>query len=144
MKRLLSFLSWCFLFLVVCFGFDQLLMRVEMPVPVLAEARTFYVDFRTRLVNLAQRVVEGRPPAGGKKTPPRSPKDEPVRSKVIELLPATSGEKETSSATTKPSSPITGGSPRYLYVDGKGALLFADRLEDIPAAYRKDAQSLDR
>jgi hypothetical protein len=144
MKRLSSFLFWCFLFLGVCFGLDQLLVRVEMPVPVLAEARTFYVDFRTRLVNLAQRVAEGQPPAGTEKTPPRPPKHESARSKAIELTLAASEEEEISPATTKPFSPSTEGSPRYLYVDGKGALLFSDRLEDIPAAYRKEAQFLDR
>jgi hypothetical protein len=31
---------------------------------------------------------------------------------------------------------------RYLYVDGQGALQFADRLEDVPAAYRNQAQPL--
>jgi hypothetical protein len=44
---------------------------------------------------------------------------------------------------------IAGGSQRaqgavrsYLYVDGQGTLQFADRLEDIPLAYRSEAQPL--
>ena len=32
--------------------------------------------------------------------------------------------------------------PRYLYVDKYGELHFADRLEEVPAAYRRDAQPL--
>jgi hypothetical protein len=30
----------------------------------------------------------------------------------------------------------------YLYVDGQGTLQFADRLEDVPSAYRSEAQPL--
>jgi hypothetical protein len=44
---------------------------------------------------------------------------------------------------------IAGGSGRtreavrsYLYVDGQGTLQFADRLEDVPPAYRSEAQPL--
>ncbi len=44
---------------------------------------------------------------------------------------------------------IAGGSQRtqgavrsYLYVDGQGTLQFADRLEDVPPAYRIEAQPL--
>lgn len=44
---------------------------------------------------------------------------------------------------------IAGGSGRtrgavrsYLYVDGQGTLQFADRLEEVPPAYRSEAQPL--
>jgi len=34
--------------------------------------------------------------------------------------------------------------PRYLYVDDTGTLQFAESLEAIPKAYRKDAQPMEQ
>jgi hypothetical protein len=143
MKRLVSFLFWSFLFLVVCIGLDQLLVRSEMQLPVLAEVRTFYVDFRTRLLHLAQRLPEDQSLSKGKSVPTRPQKGTPVPPKAAEPLDA---PREGKNAPAKTSlSPVSEERlPRYLYVDNEGALFFADRLEDVPPAYRKDAQLLKR
>lgn len=144
MKLLFSFLFWVFLFLVACVGLDQLLMRVAMPLPVLAEVRTFYVDFRTRLLHLAQRTSEATSPGGKKAAPPRLQQSAPVLPKAAEPSSALPREKKRPTATSSPSADGEAKAPHYLYVDGKGTLLFADRLEEIPPAYRKDAQPLAR
>jgi hypothetical protein len=143
MKRLISFLFWSFLFLVVCVGLDQLLVRVAMPVPVLAEVRTFYVDFRSRLLRLGHRLP-ARPADSGKKVPaPARPKAVPEKPKAAE--PALAPPAKTSAPVRPAPVPSTGASsPRYLYVDGQGELHMVDRLEEVPAAYRKDAQRLEK
>jgi hypothetical protein len=145
MKRLVSFLFWSFLFLVVCVGLDQLLVRVEMPLPVLCEVRTFYVDFRTRLLELGHRLpvklgsTERKSPAAA----PARPKGTPVQPKATE--PALSPpEKTATPARPAPVPPADASNPHYLYVDRQGELRFADRLEEIPLAYRKDAQQLEK
>jgi hypothetical protein len=145
MKRLVSFLFWSFLFLVVCVGLDQLLVRVEMPLPVLAEVRTFYVDFRTRLLQLGHRLpanlggAERKAPA----SVPAWPKAAPVQPKAAE--PALSPPEKMSIPARPGSVPPAGASnPRYLYVDRQGELHFADRIEDVPVAFRKEAQRLEK
>lgn len=138
MKRLVSFLFWTFLFLVVCLGLDQLLVRVEMPLPVLSEVRTFYVDFRTRLLQLGHRLPAKGAPAGKKAAVPPAPKAAPgVQPKRAEPVPPSPPERKAAPAAAE-------SAPRYLYVDGQGELRFADRLEEVPAAYRKDAQPLEK
>jgi hypothetical protein len=143
MKRLFSFLFWSFLFLVVCLGLDQLLVRSEMQLPVLTEVRTFYVDFRTRLLHLAQRLPEDKSPSKRKSVPSRPQKSAPIPPKAAEL-PATPREGNNVPATTSLAPATEESLPRYLYVDDEGTLLFADRLEDVPPVYRKDAQRLER
>jgi hypothetical protein len=143
MKRLFSFFFWSFLFLVVCLGLDQLLVRSEMQLPVLAEVRTFYVDFRTRLLHLAQRLPEDESPSKGKSALSRPKKGTAVLPKAAGS-PASPREGNTASATTSLSPTAEERLPRYLYADDQGALLFADRLEDVPPAYRRNAQRLER
>jgi len=143
MKRLISFLFWSFLFLVVCVGLDQLLVRVEMPVPVLAEVRTFYVDFRSRLLQLGQRFP-AKLEDHGKKTPaPARPKAVPEKPKV-DAPALASPEKKSDPARPGPVPPAGASHPRYLYVDGQGELHMVDRLDEVPAAFRKDAQLLEK
>lgn len=143
MKRLVSFLFWSFLFLVVCLGLDQLLVRVEMPLPVLAEVRTFYVDFRTRLLQLGHRLPARLADPGKKAPAPARPKA--VSEKPKSDAPALSSPEKKSAPVSPDPVPSAGASsPRYLYVDGQGELHFADRLEEVPAAYRKDAQRLEK
>ena len=143
MKRLSSFLFWSFLFLVVCLGLDQLLVRVEMPVPVLAEVRAFYVDFRSRLLRLGHRLP-AKPVDPGKKAPaPARPKAVPEKPKTAEpAFPPL--EKKSVPAKPGPVPSAGASNPRYLYVDGQGELRFADRLEEVPAAFRKEAQRLEK
>jgi len=136
MKRLVSFLFWSFLFLVVCLGLDQLLVRVEMPLPVLAEVQTFYVDFRTRLVQLGRHLPAK--PGGVKKKAPAA-----AQPKAAEPAPSPS-EKKSASARPATVPAESASNPHYLYVDSQGELRFADRLEEVPAAYRKDAQRLEK
>lgn len=116
MKRIAAILLWSGLFLVILFGVDQFFLRVPASAPVLDEVRTFYLDFRGRLLKLA-----GREP-------------EATLESVIEGSAAP--------AAARPAG--KGGAPRYLYVDGQGELQFADTLEEVPAAYRKEAQPIGR
>jgi len=123
MRRLAVFLFWAVVFLAIAAGLDQLLVRVEMPLPVLAEVRTFYVDFRGRLLSLQEAAPPARP---APVTQARTPEAPPAKKK---------GGPAHSAAPPSPS---------YLYVDKGGELRFADRLEEVPAAYRKEAQRLER
>jgi len=132
MRRLAVFLFWTIVFIALAVGTDQLLLRVEMPLPVLAEVRTFYVDFRGRLLQLREAPPKGRP--ASRPAAPPSPAAAPVR--PPQPPPATKKGAPASSAETP--------SPRYLYVDRGGELRFADSLEEVPAAYREEAQRLER
>ena len=123
MNKLLKFLLWSVVFLALLLAGDQLLLRVPMRQPALASIRSFYLDFRGRLLH-----VSGSAPA-------------PTIDQVI--------DREVRSAPAKPApaaSPaqVAGDEPRYLYVDGEGGLQFADRLEEIPAKYRKSAKPMAR
>jgi hypothetical protein len=141
MKRLISFFFWSFLFLVVCLGLDQLLVRVEMPLPVLTEVRTFYVDLRNRMLQLGHRLPAKR---GGveKKASPQL-KSAPAQPKAA--VPAISPQQKASApARPRPIPTANPSNPHYVSVDGQGELRFADRLEEVPAAYRKDAQRLEK
>jgi hypothetical protein len=143
MKRLVSFLFWSFLFLVVCVGLDQLLVRVAMPVPVLAEVRTFYVDFRTRLLQLGHRLPVKRESTERKTPAPAPPKAGPVKAKAAAPKVSPS-EKAPAPAQTSPVPPAVTSNPRYFYVDRQGELHFVDRIEEVPVAFRKDAQRLEK
>jgi len=116
MKRIAGILLWGSLFLAILLGMDQFFLRVPVDVPALKEIRAFYCDFRGRLFSLVGQ------------------EDRPSLESVIERndvpAPARPGRKESA--------------PRYLYVDRKGALQFADALEEIPSEYRKEAQPLGR
>jgi hypothetical protein len=116
MKRIARFFLWTILFLVLLVGVDQFILRFPSKAPVLTEIREIYFDFRSRLLRLV-----------------RSERGTTVES-VIEQ---TGGKKPPSSDPEKCSA-------RYLYVDQKGELQFADTLEEIPPHCRKKAQKLDR
>ena len=118
MIKILRWLLWVLVSLILLAGIDQALSRVPMKVPILEQFQEFYVDFRSRLLGLA-----------GKKTNP--PSEKPSIEQVIETT-----EK-------KASAPGKDGPPRFLYVDDSGALQFADSLEAVPPAYRKDAQPME-
>lgn len=144
MKRLVSFLFWTFLFLAVCLGLDQLLVRVEMPLPVLSEVRSFYVDFRTRLLQLGHRLPAKGAPAGKKAAvPPAAKGAAGARPKAMDVQPK-GAEPPPRSLPEKTPAPAGAGAPRYVYVDGQGELHFADSLEEVPASFRKGAQPLEK
>jgi hypothetical protein len=116
MKRFAGILLWSFLFLAILLGMDQFFLRVPGTVPALKEVREFYLDFRGRLFSL---VGQERKPS---------------LESVIEQNDAPSHDRPGREENA----------PRYLYVDRKGDLQFADALEEIPPEYRKEAQLLGR
>lgn len=126
MKRLLTFSFWGFLFLGLLLATDQLLLRVEIPQSSYTALRTFYIDFR-------QRLIVG--PGGEKAT---------VNSPVVAKKPPPAAPALTSQAAPvsppAPSPPAASGG--YFYADAQGELLFVDRLDEVPEAYRDQAQPL--
>ncbi len=126
MKRLFTASFWGFLFLGLLLATDQLLLRIELPSSSYTALRTFYVDFR-------QRLIDG---PGDEKTTINSPvvtkkPQSPPPVSVRESLPTTFPEPTSSKAS--------GG---YFYADEHGELLFVDRLDDVPEEYRDQAQPL--
>ncbi len=76
--------------------------------------RSFYLDFRHRLLTLA------------------APGDNQSLETVLDRA---------SSPPEKDGAPVS-SDPRYIYVDGQGQLHFAATLEDVPAALRSQARPL--
>jgi len=141
MRRLAVFLFWTIVFLALAAGIDQLLVRVEMPLPVLAEVQTFYVDFRSRLLRIGEAPRHRAEP-----TPDVAPAPAP-RPPAAPGAPGAPVREHGAKPAMKKGGPAHSAetpSPRYLYVDRGGELHFADRLEEIPAAYREEAQRLER
>ena len=113
MKKLFSFLLWTLIFALLLVGADQFFSRVEPQGRTWTEVRSFYLDFRQRLLNLPQSVD----------TPRQAPSPAAV--------------------TADQAPPEVKAKARYLYVDGNGDLQFADGLEEVPLQFRKDAQKLE-
>lgn len=116
MFKIVRWLLWVLVFLMLMSLLDQALVRVPLRVPVLQEFQVFYVDFRTRLLGLAggetpaatvDRVIERSDPAA-----PKGSRDETA-------------------------------TPRYLYVDETGALHFAETLDAVPPQFRSEAQRME-
>lgn len=116
MFKLLKLLGWLVVALLLLIGVDQFLLRVPLDVPGATQVQTFYVDFRSRLLDLIG--IDPTPEAGQKSI-----------EAVIE-------------ASQK--GPIEKSIPpqRYLYVDGSGDLQFADSLEQVPLRYQRIAKPL--
>jgi len=114
MLRLLKYFLWVVVVLALTLGFDQLMVELRLHTPGLKQTQRFYIDFRTRLVELLKGDT--------------SPQPDIIKA-VIEKT-ATAPKP----AAKKPS--------RYLYVDGAGTLQFADSLQQVPSQYRQDAQPL--
>lgn len=132
MKRLIKSIIWIFLFLVMMLAIDQFLVQVPPVNPAHAAISNFYREFRSRMIDLVfgqgkttptsiEAVIDGR----GKKH------------KAAAL--ATTPGKESGQPATK-SQPKTGR--RYIYSDANGELQFADSLEDVPKAFRAQAQPI--
>ncbi|HKJ04969.1 MAG TPA: hypothetical protein VJ974_05175 [Geopsychrobacteraceae bacterium] len=115
MLKLVRWLVWLLVSLIVLTGLDQTLVRVPMKVPVLEQFQSFYVDFRGRLLGLTSRQVK--------------------QYSVEQVI-------ETTEKQVAPSAKVAG--PRFLYVDDSGALQFADSLDAVPEPYRKDAQPMEQ
>lgn len=114
MLNLLKYFLWVIVILALTGGFDQLMVNLPLHAPGLKQTQQFYVDFRTRLIE----IVRGKP---------NSPPD--AIEAVIEKV-ATVPKKAAKKAS------------RYLYVDADGTLQFADSLQQVPRQYRQDAQPL--
>ncbi len=112
MFKMTRWFLWGLFFLLVLTAIDQVLLRVNLPIPGYVEVHNFYVDFRGRLLGLAGTDPVGRTITANRQT---SPQKEPRK---------------------------TSKQPRYLYVDSDGALQFADSLNEVPLQYRRDAQPL--
>ncbi len=114
MLKLLKYFLWIIVVLALTLGFDQLMVKLPLHTPGLKQTQQFYVDFRTRLIELFR----------GDSDPP---------SVSIEAVIETTARASTQSAKK---------SSRYLYVDASGTLQFADSLQQVPSQYRQDAQPL--
>jgi hypothetical protein len=117
MIKIVRWLVWMLVSLIALSLLDQALIRVPTRVPVLTQFQEFYVDFRGRLLGLVDR---------GSGTP------------SIDQVIDRSKEME------RTDNPSPGAVARYLYVDGTGALQFADSLEAVPPQFRKDAQPMEQ
>jgi len=118
MFKMTRWFIWGLFSLLLLTAIDQVLLRVDLPVPGYSEVHEFYVDFRSRLLGLTGNDSVGRIITAKKKSL------DSVRSSVT--------------TTTTPAVKT----PRYLYVDSEGALQFVDSLEQVPLQYRRDAQPL--
>ncbi|HDR46578.1 MAG TPA: hypothetical protein ENN94_02645 [Geoalkalibacter subterraneus] len=65
MKKLIRFIFWGVVFVVLLVAADQALLRMDLDVPGYREAHSFYKEFRARLIGLG----------GDYKTPPASGAD---------------------------------------------------------------------
>lgn len=116
MLKLLKLFAWLVFSLALLVGFDQLLVRVPLAVPGVAQVQTFYVDFRGRMLGLIGIDGVAELPA-----------------KSIDQVIETTREVAAGKAQVP---------QRYLYVDDSGALQFADSLERVPLKFRGSAQPL--
>ncbi|MDX2493585.1 MAG: hypothetical protein QNK27_01335 [Desulfuromusa sp.] len=114
MLKLLKYLLWIIVILALTLGFDQLMVKLPLHSPGLKQTQQFYVDFRTRLIELFRDDSDSQPDS-------------------IEAVIEKTATAPTQSAKK---------SSRYLYVDASGTLQFADSLQQVPSQYRQDAQLL--
>ncbi len=117
MNRTSKAIIWTIIFVALLLAADQFLLRIEFSQPQMQVARSFYLDFRQRLITL-----------GG------APSPDSVEA-VIELdrpvaVPGVVLRRNDVD------------SPSYLYLDKNGIIQFADSLEEIPRELRKEAERL--
>jgi len=115
MKRLRHLLLWTTFFLALLVIADQVLIHVPLTTPGISQFQTFYRDFRSRLLGL----ITGEPPATIDQVIERAAAP-PAKAPAAERIPP----------------------QRYIYVDARGELQFADSLAEVPKAYRSQAQPL--
>jgi hypothetical protein len=132
-RSLLGGLLWTLCFIALLLLLDQLALRLSPSSPLLTELQSGYRDFRSRLLGQTPPTVETvieRHTA----TPPRP----------APAAPAPTATPPTAPQPAAPEKAPRSAAPgrRYLYVDRQGELQFADRLEDIPADLRSQAQPL--
>ena len=114
MWKLLKYFLWIVVLVALTLSFDQLMLKLPLHAPGLKQTQLFYVDFRTRLIELVR----------------------------IEPAPQPATIEAVIEKTTKVPEQAAKKSNRYLYVDSSGTLQFADSLQQVPSQYRQDAQPL--
>lgn len=125
MKHLFKTIFWTFFLILLLLGIDQYFVRVPASQPAVAAVRSFYLDFRSRLLR-------------------QLPEEVPVSVEAV----IEAAEKEVAQPQTlapKKAAPVNAAEEpkyRYIYADADGGLHFAATLEEIPAAFRKQAQRL--
>ncbi|OEU75868.1 MAG: hypothetical protein BA874_01005 [Desulfuromonadales bacterium C00003068] len=120
MKKMTFSFIWFVSFLLLLLVCDQFLLRYPgKDLPLLNDFQQFYQDFRQRLIKLENQ---------------RSAPEIETATTVEEVLAIRA--QEVTQAT--PAAAET----RYLYLDEQGALNFADRFDEIPAAFRHSAKPL--
>ena len=117
MNRTSKAIIWSIVFVVLLLAADQFMLRVEFSQPQMQVARSFYLDFRQRLIALG----------GG--TAPDS-----VEAVIESTRPDTTPEVVRRRNEED--------SPRYLYLAEDGTIQFADSIEEIPEALRDGAERL--
>lgn len=130
MRRLFKPLFWSLLFLVILLAIDQFFVQVPPVNPAHAAVVAFYRDFRSRLIDEFFGETTREPPS---------------IEAVIEQQQKdgdTPQSQRAAAADKNPSETSPSDTPRYLYVDAAGELHFADTLDDVPAAYRTEAQRM--
>lgn len=124
MKRLFIWLLWTIVIVGACVAIDQLLLRSSLNSSVFTTTQTFYKDFRSRIITLADKNDSRLEAVVKENWPPKVPAV--VAEKIKPLVqPA----------------PEQGG---YVYPDKNGGMHFAARLDDIPREYRAAAKPLQK
>lgn len=165
MAKVLSALLWAIVFCMTILILDQLFVHVPMTMSGFAESRRFYLDFRQRLLTLRDPVpapsieaiidqnvtaTPALPPTATIPAPVRlddrhaiQPVEMPAEkaaSPVVAGATATAAPLPT--AARKSPAAAAGKTTGYVYADAQGELHFVDRLDQVPARYRREAQSL--
>jgi hypothetical protein len=117
MNRTSKAIIWSILFVVLLLAADQFMLRVEFTQPQMQVARSFYLDFRNRLIALGS----GGDPASVEAV---------IESTQTDTTPGVVLRRN------------EGDSPSYLYLDADGVIQFADSLEEIPRELRSSAERL--
>lgn len=117
MNRTSKAIVWSIVFVALLLATDQFMLRVEFSQSQMQVARSFYLDFRQRLIAL-----------GGSS-------DHDSVGAVIELT-----QPDTMPDVVRRRN--EGDSPRYLYLDAEGTIQFADSIEEIPTALRDGVERL--
>ena len=115
MNRTAKAIIWTILFVVLLLATDQFLLRVNFSQPQMQVARSFYLDFRQRLITLG----------GGQESV-----ETVIESSQSETIPGLVLRRN------------EGETPRYLYLDQDGNIQFADSIEDIPRELRDQAERM--
>jgi hypothetical protein len=117
MNRTSKAIIWTILFIVLLLAADQFMLRVEFSQPQMQVARSFYLDFRERLIALGG---EGEPES------------------VEAVIESTEADTIPEAFTRR----NEGEALRYFYIDTDGNIQFADSIEEIPRELRNSAERL--